>query len=77
VPTPACRHALSRIIFAASLGLWAALAPAAGTGAATRGVVAFSGSHLRGPLALRFAPNGYAVIDDVTNNLSVYGLPRN
>jgi hypothetical protein len=70
---------LSRIILAASLGLWAALAPApaAGTGAATRGVVAFSGSHLRGPLALRFAPNGYAVFDNVTNNLSVYGLPRN
>jgi DNA-binding beta-propeller fold protein YncE len=98
------------------------------TSAVTRGGVAFSDSHLRGPLALRFAPNGdllaangdavnadvlhpseivefttsgqfvreynvdssqggafgldtlregafnYAVIDDVTNNLSVYRL---
>jgi DNA-binding beta-propeller fold protein YncE len=98
------------------------------TGAATRGGVAFADSHLRGPLALRFAPNGdlltangdavnadplhpseivefttsgefvreynvdasqggafgfdtlregpfnYAVIDDATNNLSVYRL---
>ena len=98
------------------------------TGAVTRGGVAFADSHLRGPLALRFAPNGdllaadgdavnadalhpseivefttagqfvreynvdstqggafgldtlregpfnYAVIDDVTNNLSVYRL---
>jgi hypothetical protein len=98
------------------------------TGAVTRGGVAFADSHLRGPLALRFAPNGhllaangdavnadvlhpseivefttwgqfvreynvdasqggafgldtlregpfnYAVIDDVTNSLSVYGL---
>jgi DNA-binding beta-propeller fold protein YncE len=98
------------------------------TGAVTRGGVAFADSHLRGPLGLRFAPNGdllaangdavnadplhpsemvefttsgqfvreynvdstqggafgldtlregpfnYAVIDDVTNNLSVYRL---
>jgi DNA-binding beta-propeller fold protein YncE len=98
------------------------------TSAVTRGGVAFADSHLRGPLALRFAPNGdlltangdavnadplhpseiveftvsgqfvreynvdssqggafgldtlhegafnYAVIDDVTNNLSVYRL---
>lgn len=98
------------------------------TGAVTRGAVAFADSHLRGPLALRFAPNGnllaangdavnadvlhpseiveftaagqfvreynvdssqggafgldtlrtgpfdYAVIDDVTNNLTVYRL---
>jgi DNA-binding beta-propeller fold protein YncE len=97
-------------------------------GAVTRGGVAFADAHLRGPLALRFAPNGhllaangdavnadvlhpseivefttsgqfvreynvdasqggafgldtlrdgpfnYAVIDDVTNSLSVYGL---
>jgi len=28
------------------------------SGAVTRGVVAFADSHLRGPLALRFAPNG-------------------
>jgi DNA-binding beta-propeller fold protein YncE len=99
------------------------------TAAVTRGAVVFADSHLRGPLALRFAPNGnlltangdavnadplhpseivefttsgqfvreynvdssqggafgldtlregpfnYAVIDDVTNNLSVYRLP--
>jgi DNA-binding beta-propeller fold protein YncE len=98
------------------------------TSALTRGNVAFAGSHLRGPLALRFAPNGnlltangdavnadvlhpseiveftawgqfvreynvdssqggafgldtlpegpfnYAVIDDVTNSISVYRL---
>ena len=98
------------------------------TNAVTRGAVAFADSHLRGPLALRFAPNGnllaangdavnadilhpseiieftpqgefvreynvdssqggafgldtvpegpfnYAVIDDVTNSLSVYRL---
>ena len=99
--------------------------------AASRGTLVFSHAHLRGPLALRFAPNGdlltangdavngdtlhpsaiveftkwghfvreynvdasqggafgidtlqraiggfnYAVIDDVTNSLSVYGLP--
>jgi DNA-binding beta-propeller fold protein YncE len=100
------------------------------TSAVTRGAVAFADSHLRGPLALRFAPNGdllaangdavnadilhpseiveftaggefvreynvdssqggafgldtlpegpfnYAVIDDVTNNLSVYRLEK-
>ncbi len=102
------------------------------TVAVNKGSLVFSDSHLRGPLALRFAPNGdlltangdavnadplhpseiveftkyghfvreynvdasqggafgldtqgaehemfnYAVIDDVTNNLSVYGLPN-
>jgi len=100
------------------------------TNAATRGGVVFADSHLRGPLALRFAPNGnllaangdavnadvlhpseiveftpwgqfvreynvdssqggafgldtlrdgkfnFAVIDDVTNNLTVYRLPE-
>jgi DNA-binding beta-propeller fold protein YncE len=60
-PTGLAFDAGSDILYVASTAdnaIYAIPRAATRTGAVTRGDVAFADSHLRGPLALRFAPNG-------------------